>query len=55
MSGQLHAPVGIPLQNSPQYPLKRRLGGYQNHFEYFGEEINVSVGNQIVTPRLCSL
>jgi hypothetical protein len=29
-SGQLHAPAALLPENSPQYPLDRRMGGAQS-------------------------
>jgi hypothetical protein len=36
------APVPSLLENEPQYPLKRRLGGSQRQLESFGEERKLS-------------
>jgi len=36
------APVPSLLENKPQYPLNRRLGGSQSQLGSFGEERNLS-------------
>jgi hypothetical protein len=38
MSGQLHAPIALPLWKEPQYPMDRRLGGPQSLSGGHGEE-----------------
>jgi hypothetical protein len=38
LSGQLHAPVILPLGNSPRYPLNRRLGGIQSRYGRYEEK-----------------
>jgi len=38
VSGKLHAPTALPQGKNPQYPLNRRLGGFQSRFECGGGE-----------------
>jgi hypothetical protein len=38
MSGQLHVSAALPLEQSPQYPLDKRLGGPQSQSGFYGEE-----------------
>jgi hypothetical protein len=40
VSGQLHAPVALPQDRSPWYPLARRLGGPQSWSGRGGKEKN---------------
>jgi hypothetical protein len=40
-SGQLHAPVVLPSEKIPRYPLDRRLGGRQSRSERCGEKKNL--------------
>jgi hypothetical protein len=40
VSGQLHAPAGLPPGKDPRYPLDRRLGGPQSRSGRGGEEID---------------
>jgi hypothetical protein len=39
--GQLHAPVALPRDNSPWYPLDRGLGGPQSRSGRYGEDTNL--------------
>jgi hypothetical protein len=38
VSGQLHAPAGLPPGRKPPYPLDRRLGGPQSRSGRGGEK-----------------
>jgi hypothetical protein len=51
VSGQLHAPVVLPLGNSPRYPLNRRLGETQSRYALYGEK-NISFPLLGIEPRL---
>jgi hypothetical protein len=49
VSGQLHAPVALPLEKSPLYPLVRRLRELQNRSDMKKKRKNLLVPG--IEPR----
>jgi hypothetical protein len=55
LSGQLHTPATLPRGKNTQYPLDRRLGGFQSLSGCTGKEKKIPIPNDAYSPSNISV